>query len=105
MSDVTVDQSQRRGSLRSVDTHRHPQDVRKLVGLGLAEAVPCVSHKHHRHRELTPGVDQLLEGLPGGRDRHPTSHQHAVNVKQEPEARLRPWLQREMKILALVCNR
>lgn len=98
IADVTGDPgpSPRRSSFSSVETHRHPQDVRELVGLGLAEAVPCVSHKHHRHHELPPRVNQLLEGLPGCRDRHSSPHQHAVNVKQEAEARLRLRLRREM---------
>lgn len=85
----------------SVDSHRHPQDVRELVGLGLAEAVPCISHKHHRHCEPSAGVHQLFKGLPGRGDRQPSSHQHAVNVKQEAEARLRLRLYREVETLAV----
>lgn len=63
--------------------------MRELVRFSLPEAIPCVRDKNNRHRKLSLRVDQLLERPFRGGDRHPSSHEHAIDVEQQPEARLR----------------
>lgn len=75
----------------SLTTHRYTQDVGQLVRLRLTEAVPCVCHKHNRHRELSLRIHQLLEGPLGRGDRQPSPDEHAINVEQQAKAWL--WLQ------------
>lgn len=77
------------GGTISVSTHGDSQDVGELVGFCLSEAVPCICDKNHRHHELSPRVDQLLECLPSGRDQQPSAHQDAIDVKEQPETWLR----------------
>ena len=66
--------------------------MRELVCFRLPEAVPCICDKNNWHHKLSLRVNQLLEGLLRSRDWHPPAHQHAINIEQQPEARL--WLQR-----------
>lgn len=77
------------GEPAGVRTHGDSQDVRELIGFCLSEAVSCIGDKNYRHHELSLRVNQLVERLPGGRDRQPAPHQHAIDVKEQPEARLR----------------
>lgn len=77
------------GDSNNLTTHGHSQDVRELVCFSLPEAIPCVRDKNNRHRKLSLRVDQLLKRLFRGGDRHPSSHEHAINVEQQPKARLR----------------
>lgn len=73
----------------SLTTHRHSQDVRELVCFCLPEAIPRVCDKNNWHHKLSLRVDQLLKRLSRGRDWHPSPDEHAINVEQQPEARLR----------------
>lgn len=63
--------------------------MRELIGFCLSEAVSSVGDKNYRHHELSLRVDQLLESLSGGGDRQPSPHQHAIDVKEQPETWLR----------------
>lgn len=63
--------------------------MRELIGFCLSEAVSSIGDKNYRHHELSLRVHQLLEGLSGGGDRQPSPHQHAIDVKEQPETRLR----------------
>lgn len=60
----------------------------ELIGFCLSKAVPRICDKNYRHHELSLRVHQLLEGLFSRGDRQPSPHQHAVDVEEEPEARL-----------------
>lgn len=51
----------------------------------LPHAVPSISDKHHRDLVFSAAVHQVFEALLGCRDRSLASHQHPVNVKEEPE--------------------
>lgn len=86
------------GEPDNLRTHGDSQDVRELIGFRLSEAVSCIGDKNYRHHELSLRVNQLLECLPSGRDRQPSPHQHAIDVKEQPETWLR--LQEEPDTLA-----
>lgn len=73
-------------------THRYSQDVRELVCLRLAKAVPCICDENNRHHKLSLSVDQLPERLCRGGDRHPATHEHAIDVEEESETWLRLWV-------------
>lgn len=68
-------------------THWNPQQVGQLLSLLLAQAVPSVGDKDHGHQELSLRVDQLAKGCSGSRNGGPASHQHPIDVKQEPKGR------------------
>lgn len=61
------------------------EHVRQMLSFGLPHAVPSVGDEHHGHLVLPAAVHQVLETLLGGRDGGPASHQHAIDVKEEPE--------------------
>ena len=71
-------------------TYGDTQDVGHLVGLFLSEAIPCIGDKNNRYNELSLRVDQLLECLFCSGNWHPAPDEHAIDVKEETEARL--WL-------------
>lgn len=69
----------------SLTGYLHIQHVRQVLSFGLPHAVPSVGDKHHGHLVLPVVVHQLPETLLGGRDGGSASHQHAIDVKEEPE--------------------
>lgn len=79
-------------------THRHSQDVRELVCFRLAKAIPCICDENNWHHELSLSVDQLPERLLRGGDRHPATHQHAIDVEEESETWLRLWVGRDEQV-------
>lgn len=56
-----------------------------MLSFGLPHAVSSVGDKHHGHLVLPTAVHQVSKTLLGCRDRGSASHQHAIDVKEEPE--------------------
>lgn len=63
----------------------HIEHVRQMLRFGLPHAVSSVGDKHHGHLVLPIAVHQASETLLGGRNRGSASHQHAIDVKEEPK--------------------
>lgn len=63
----------------------HIEHVRQMLSFGLPHAVSSVGDKHHGHLVLPTAVHQVSKTLLGCRDRGSASHQHAIDVKEEPE--------------------
>lgn len=56
-----------------------------MLSFILPHAVSSVGDKHHGHLVLAIAVHQVAETLLGGRDGGSASHQHAIDVKEEPK--------------------
>lgn len=64
-----------------------------MFGFGLPHAVPSVGDKHHRHLIFPISVHQVSEALLGCRDWGCPTHQHPINVKEEPKGVGALWIE------------
>lgn len=69
----------------SLTSYLDVEHVRQMLRLGLPHAVPSVGDKHHGHLVLPVAAHQVSETLLGGGDGGSASHQHPIDVKEEPK--------------------